>query len=111
MTADTFPVDGVTPDAADVPTPEFDRMSKVVSEHLTQEVGDFIDWLGSHDYAICEMDPVASPLSVWRPVTRSPQQWLAERHGIDLEKVDAERRLVLQRLKLVNLAHQLEEME
>lgn len=100
-----------TTDAADVPTPEFDRMSRVVNEHLTQEVGAFIDWLGSHDYAICEMDPVASPLRVWHPAVKSPQQWLAEMHGIDLQKVDAERRLVLQRLRLVNLAHDLENME
>jgi hypothetical protein len=100
-----------TPDALDVPTPEFDRMSRVITEHLTQEIGEFIAWLDKAGYAICEMEPRAAPLPVWHPVIRGPQQWLAEMHGIDLEKVDAERQLVLQRLRLVNLAHDLENME
>lgn len=94
-----------------VHTPELDKMLKVIPERLTQEVGAFLDWLAHSEFAICKMSTDKYGDAFYDPQFRTPQQWLAKMHGIDLAKIEEERMLLLQRQRLHNLAQRLEEME
>lgn len=74
-------------------------MAAVVDEHDTQTVGDFLDWLlYEGGYQICRYVPSGRE-GRFDPVHNTPQTWLAERHGIDLEKVEAEREAILENLR------------
>lgn len=77
-------------------TPECDRMHEVIDEHDTQTVGDFLDWALSAGFHLCTWN---DRLEQFDPVHKSVEQWLAARHGIDLDKVDAEKKAILEHLR------------
>jgi hypothetical protein len=76
--------------------PEHDRQAKVLEK--THAIGDFLEWAGEHGYLLCryserfeEFTPAGSFLNV-----------LAEYAGIDLDKIEAEKRAMLDRLREMN---------
>lgn len=80
-----------------VPTPELDKMQKVKDQ--SQVVGAFLDWLQN------ETDMV---IGAWErermyPVHKSIEELLAEYFEIDLNKVERERRALLDAIREDNL--------
>lgn len=79
-------------------TPECDRLVAVSGE--SQRIGAFFAWL-THDrdpqIELCERADRGDQL--W-PVSRSIEQLLAEYFEIDLDKVEAERRMLLSAVRL-----------
>lgn len=71
-------------------TPELDRMVERSKDGHSQEIGEFIEWLGETGYEICRWYG-----GEYEYVGRTPEAWLAEYFGIDLEKVEKERAAVL----------------
>jgi hypothetical protein len=86
----------------DMNTPECDRMLAV--KEKSQLIGEFLDWLGSQGLTICrlrdvtcdgeEIDP-----QQYLPNRESIEQLLARFFSIDLVKVEAERRKILEDLR------------
>lgn len=87
-------------------TPEIDKMRAVIGENDTQTVGEFIEWLGGHGYSICTWDDFREE---YEQAHKSPTEWLAEMHDIDLAKVEEEREAILTRQRLLNLADDLKD--
>lgn len=81
-------------------------MHIAITESDTQRVGDFLDWLLNVErYTICTINLATDE---YEPVHFTVQEWLAERHDIDLRKVEAERETLLQFVRLQNLVTSLE---
>jgi len=78
------------------PTPELDKMKAVRNQ--SQCIGAFLDWLFNEKrQMICEISPDGVD---WLPTDNQDiQKILAEYFGIDLQKVEAERRAILERLQ------------
>lgn len=70
------------------PTPMLDKMEAVRAR--SQEIGEFLEWLGQQGYVIC-----CSGRYPPAPAGKSTEQLLAEYFGIDLEAAERERRAVL----------------
>lgn len=86
--------------AAQVETPELDKRKKVALDTgASQVLTDFYDWLTQEKgYTLCE--PVPGNLhGYYGPASYGgPEQLFAEFFGIDLDRVEAERRLLLDAL-------------
>jgi hypothetical protein len=89
-------------------TPECDKIGAI--QERSQPMGEFIDWLLHGDYHICTMEEGLDGAVVFRPVYKNVTQWLAEMFDIDLDKVDEEKRAVLQYVRMQNTVARLEEM-
>lgn len=71
--------------------PELAKMEGVSAE--SQAIGNFIEWLGENGMAICQTeDGLRGPR--FFPVMEQVEQLLARHFGIDLVKVELERRAV-----------------
>lgn len=84
---------------------ELEKMKAV--QHMSQPIGEFLDWLFSAGYQIGKFDEFDESDELmpvqFAPVHRTIEQWLAEMFDIDLDRVEAERRHLLTRLRLANL--------
>ena len=70
--------------------PECDKMSAVKA--MSQAAGEFIVWLGQlKGISLCRMDKYDR----YYPIPESLEKLLAECYGIDLDKVERERREML----------------
>lgn len=78
--------------------PEHEKLHAVVEE--SQACGEFYDWLQSKGYTLCESDE-RNPERFW-PVHRPITDLLAERFGIDQEKLEDEKRAMLDELRALN---------
>jgi hypothetical protein len=84
------------------PTPEFDKMTAVADQ--SQLIGEFLDWASQRGYEFGREveggnDPFA-PATWFQPAGQPRiQKLLAEFFSIDLDKVEAERRTVLQQYR------------
>jgi len=76
-------------------TPELDRLHKVSDE--SQRIGAFLDWLQNEcGIVFCKYHQRREyPL----PDHTSIEQWLAKYFGIDLNKVESERRALLDKFR------------
>ena len=85
--------------SVEVPTPECDKM--VAIRDKSQIIGEFIDWLTSEKgYTIAELDQEAEEgYQNYYPVSYSMEKLLAEFFEIDLNKVEAERRAILEAIR------------
>lgn len=72
--------------------PELAKMESVNPE--SQAIGAFIEWLGENGMAICQTEDGLRGTRFF-PVMKSTEQLLAAHFQIDLGKVEAERRSVL----------------
>ena len=74
--------------------PECDKL--IVVEAKSRILSDFVDWLGSNDYAICTCEETPGyPKEQWIPIRKSYEQLFADYFGIDLKAVEEERRSLL----------------
>jgi hypothetical protein len=79
-------------------TPELDRRSKILGE--SHKIGEFLDWLnqrGIHLATYEEWDEYRDPMLT--PLTVSYERLLADYFEIDLQRVEAERRAILEHLR------------
>lgn len=78
-----------------VKTPECDKLLKVSEK--SQSIGQFLDWLENEkEFAICEHYETDGD---YIPVSINIERLLAEYFGIDMEKVEKERRKILDSLQ------------
>lgn len=76
-------------------TPECDKLSAITER--SQVIGEFLDWL-QHERSVelCERDCLSDKLMM---CSSSIEQLLAEYFEIDLEKVEQEKRAILDELR------------
>lgn len=79
--------------------PECEKMSAVLDKSL--ELTNFVDWLQEQGYAICEKGIYKDsyPQEQWVPIKKNFEQLFADYFGIDLDKVEEERRALLDEIR------------
>lgn len=85
------------------PTPELDRQKAVRDSGKAETVQEFIDWMGANGYVIMErcLDPDGNHAGFVGPIYDFER--LMQKHfDIDGNKIEAERRALLEHLRLVN---------
>jgi hypothetical protein len=81
-------------------TPELDKQRAIIDSGAAETVGEFVDWLASAGYLIGRYEPMDGYRDrVLVPLRLSPEQLLAQHFGIDLDKIEAERRAILAALQ------------
>jgi hypothetical protein len=94
-----------------IDTPECDKQLAVKED--AQVIGEFIEWLrGERDCVIAEYtgNPKYSGRYELFPINDSIEQLLADYYKIDLNKVEKERRKLLDLQRELNWSHQLLEV-
>ncbi len=72
-------------------TPELDKMLEAKPD--SQIIGEFLNWLFNEQHAqMCRFD---DKFDEFVPIFESVERWLALYFGIDLEKMEQERRAIL----------------
>ena len=82
------------------PTPELDKQSEIIRSGKAAVVQDFLDWLHNEcGYQLCE--PVPNSLHGYYGLASygGPEQLMADFFGIDRDKIEAERRALLDMLR------------
>lgn len=80
--------------------PECEKMEKIADENNTQSIGLFLDYhLRQHGYTICKFDEREE---YFYPASVAPERLIAECFDIDLDKVDDERRALLEWIRNEN---------
>lgn len=74
--------------------PEHDRMAEV--RERSQVIGEFLDFI---PYRLCEINNESWSFPQWVPVGRSVNAILADYFGIDLNRVEQEKRAMLADLR------------
>lgn len=86
-------------------TPELDKQSQIIDSGDTAVVQDFLDWLTSRGYVIAEWaethQTLTEPVETLQPLYSGPEQLMADYFEIDLDKIDAERRSLLDYLRSI----------
>jgi len=87
--------------------PEHEKLQKI--SHLSQTVGEFIDWLSQRGYSICKrmtcgagFDIYGDEIKKWFPVCRSINVWLEEYFEIDGVVLEQEKRQILAQIREMN---------
>lgn len=91
-----------------IPTPECDRLAAVRED--SQMIGEFLDWLNSaKGYRLCTLErrPWMDEPETWQPIYIGIERVLAEYFSINLDKVEQEKRLVLEAIRTQHLADDL----
>jgi hypothetical protein len=70
------------------PTPELDKQAALIATGETNTVQRFLDWLFDEQNLVLEPDP-----------GRSREQLMADFFGLDLRKIETERRAVLDAIR------------
>jgi hypothetical protein len=74
-------------------TPELDKMLRVKDE--SQAIGEFIEWLGANGMWIGEYVDLGYREPRGVPVSKTINGLLADFYGIDMQKIEQERRAIL----------------
>jgi len=79
--------------------PECEKMAAV--QEKSRELTNFVDWLREQGYAICEerIYEDSYPKERWVAIKKSFEQLFADYFGIDLKKVEEERRALLAEIR------------
>jgi len=84
--------------------PEHEKLQEI--SHLSNAIGQFIEWLSGHGYQICEyldMDDeegsLGDPTQGYFPVYRSITSWLEEYFEIDGAVIEREKRQMLAQIR------------
>jgi len=81
-------------------TPELDRQSEIINSGKAGTVQEFLDWLhNERGYQLCE--PVPNSLHGYYGLASygGPEQLMADFFGIDRDKIEAERRALLDHIR------------
>lgn len=78
------------------PTPELDKQHAVIESGASDTLTEFYDWLGERGLIIAEWSEIWQE---WIPVSTSGNQLFADFFGIDLDKIESERRAILEELR------------
>lgn len=88
-------VESLTRPEADYP--EHEKLHRVKQESQAQ--GQFLEWLDSEGYILCQFEGLHNE---WIPVRITAEKLLARYHRIDLEKLESEKRAMLEELRKAN---------
>lgn len=78
--------------------PEHDKIRALEGDN--QVVGDFIEWLCTQGYRICEpIDDEARGTYSFAPLSMSTEKTIAKYFDIDLEKIETENRALLDKIR------------
>lgn len=75
--------------------PECDKMLAVKDE--SHAISAFLDFLQENGYSICEL--IERNHHNWQPVYKSNEELMAEHFGINLDRVEKERRQMLKEFR------------
>ena len=74
---------------------EHEKLKEIQDQ--SQIIGEFLEWLGyEHEYFICEK---LGQLQEWYPISQNHQKLLAQFFDIDLDKLEQEKRQMLEELR------------
>lgn len=76
-------------------TPELDRQSAIIASGQAETAQAFYDWLQEKGYRLCRLDEDDQYWPAWEV----PEQLLADFFGIDRNKIEVERRALLEELR------------
>jgi len=83
-----------------VPTPELDKQHAVIESGAAGTLGDFYDWLTDEKgWVLAEWTQDGMRNDYLKPVYFRPDQLFADFFGIDLDKIESERRAILEELR------------
>lgn len=82
---------------AKVKYPEHEKLHKVHEQ--SQVIGEFLEQLGSEGLSICEY---VDRHDRWSPLSKNTEKILADYFGIDLDKLEKEKRQMLAELQKAN---------
>lgn len=82
-------------------TPELNKQHKIIERGDADLIQRFYDWLRAKDYVVAELVECKEPdfdgtYTRWLPIRMHPESLMADFFGIDLKKIDEERRAVLE---------------
>lgn len=80
--------------------PECKKLSAVRDE--SHKIGEFIDWLHEQGIQLCEWMDYEDAPAQYAPTTQTSEKLLAKYFDIDLNKVERERRAILEYLGTQN---------
>jgi hypothetical protein len=81
------------------PTPELDKQRKVIESGEVDTLGNFYDWLQGEGYHIAEYVDVGYRDDRLAIVPLSPERLFANYFDIDLNKIETERRAILEKIR------------
>lgn len=84
------------------PTPELDKQLAIIESGKAATVQDFYDWIREKGWAICEPNP-DSLRNYYTQIYTQPEQLMADFFGIDRDKIEAERRALLEYIQVQHL--------
>jgi hypothetical protein len=77
--------------------PEHDKVRVVQAESQAQ--GGFLEWLSDQGYEICKLGDDDQYFPTYKSITK----WLEEYHNIDGDKLDDEKRQMLENIRKVEI--------
>jgi len=81
-------------------TPELDFQHLIIESGQSELLAKFYDWLTEKGYSLCFWsDGDEYDDGGYYPLSMSPEKLFAEFFGIDLNKIEAERRAILEELR------------
>lgn len=84
----------------EIDTSELDRMISLAETRHTQEIGEFIEWCRIEKHLLLCGPVLGRDLEeAWEPTYITIEQLLAEYVGVDLSKVEAQRRELLAKME------------
>lgn len=81
------------------PTPELDKQHKIIESGKSDTLQEFYDWLSTKDYVIAKWVVDDEDEDVLLPTHIRPEQLFAEFFEIDLNKIEDERRALLDEIR------------
>jgi hypothetical protein len=80
-------------------TPELDKQHKIIESGASDTLTEFYDWLSERGWLLARWEANGKWNEYLEPVYTRPEQLFAEFFGIDLDKIESERRAVLEELR------------
>lgn len=83
-------------------TPELDYQHSIIESGQSELLGKFYDWFREKEYVICqwvESDEKDYEDGQYFPIHKSPEELFADFFGVDLNKIEEERRAILEELR------------
>ena len=85
-----------------IKTPELDKQAEIIKSGQNEVLGNFYDWLNEQGYEICGQNTYAywdDDKWEYQPIHTRPEQLFADFFGIDLDRIEQERRAILEALQ------------